>query len=134
MIKLHDDIFFGIYSYLLKVEGGAKKEVSSYFAYSTLFALISLQALVLASLILVSGGFYISDQDKLTYGLLIVFFLFSVNWLIFLRRRRYSKIISKYFKENMARQNLAKNRTIIFMSVVFVQFMVMVAIKIIQFS
>lgn len=134
MRRLCEDIFFGIYSYLLKVEGGSKNEISFYFAYSTLFVLVFLQILILAGIVLLSGGFNIEGDLKVHYGVTVTVVIFAINWLLYVKNHRYEKFVSQYFSGDKAKKNVAKNRTVWFVSFVFLQFFIIMFIKIAQFA
>lgn len=134
MRRLCDDIFFGVYSYLLKVEGGSKNEISFYFAYSTLFALVFLQILVLAGIVLLSGGFNIEGDLKVHYGVTVAVVIFAINWLLYAKNHRYEKFVSQYFRGDKTKKKIAKSRTVWFVSFVFLQFFIIIFIKIAQFT
>ena len=134
MLNLCDDIFFGIYSYLLKVEGGSKNEISFYFAYSTIFALVFLQILILAGIVLLFGGFSVEDGLKIQYGATIVIVIFTINWLLYAKNNRYEQFVSQYFKGDKAKKKIAKNRAAWFVIFVFLQFFIAMFTKIAQFS
>ncbi|NRA15568.1 MAG: hypothetical protein HRU04_08735 [Oceanospirillaceae bacterium] len=133
MKKLSEDIFFGIYSHLLKAEGGGKSEVSWYFAYSTVFALVFLQILIIASGMLLLGLNVSLVNDRVINGVIISSLMFLLNWLPFLKDDKYKKFLPLYFQKNeLAR--LAKKRTVIITSLIVVQFFLALVIKIIQVS
>ena len=133
MTRLTEDLFFGIYFHLLKVEGGGKKEISSYFAYSTVYVLIILESLIVTSILLLSEINIFFVNNRIIDGVIISALLFLVNWFLFLKDKNYKKFLPLYFKKN-ERAKLAEKRTLIITSLIFIQLFLVIGIKAAQLS
>jgi heme A synthase len=132
--KLVRRYFFGIYAYVLKAERRSRNENSLYLAYSTLLALVFLQTLVIASVVILSGGFKVESDLRVLYGVILAIFVFAINWLLYVRKNRYEKVISRYFRGGKGGRKAAQSRAAWFVGLVFLQFYIVVIAKVIEFS
>ena len=100
MFNFYSDLFCGIYLYLLKAEKGGKGEISSYFAYSSILALVFLEWLFFFSLAVLAGENIFSLYKNFSFGFSVLVFLFVFNRVLFINKMKYADLIKLYSRKS----------------------------------
>lgn len=105
---MYGKLFSGTYYFLIKIENRGVFEISNYYAYSTLLALIFFHALFICGLSVASHQLYLISNIWINLSILMGTLFFG--WLFIIKNKKYIKIITDNKK--------LKNKTIIFSIVV----------------
>lgn len=129
MLACFDDVFIGVYRIVSKSDGNSPDEITFGSAVSAIFGMLFFQILLVAGFILLLGEkiqFFKTSVD----GVIFIVFLFAINYILFLYKKRYGLIIEKYLLDIDSRKKKVKFRTNVFIGVSVVQFITLVVVTI----
>jgi hypothetical protein len=128
-----DQLFSGIYAYFLRSDNRGKFELSSYFALTSLIALVGLEILAIFSITIILGEPFLTLG--ITYywsGFIVIGVLFFLNWLLFVKGDRYKHVVKRYLtveSNRGSKQLRIANAIIVIDFVVFAAAMVFAAFR-----
>ena len=130
-MAFYDLFFSGIYRFFLNSENRGRREISIYFAYTSILAIVLLEWIALFSLaILVGGKPFALFADK-WFSLQVLGVLVAINWAAFLWRNRYRALIESHFEgwEERNRSDVRRTNVIVVSVLLFFILAVVVALN-----
>lgn len=129
-MAFYDLFFSGIYRFFLNSENRGKREISNYFAYTSVLAIVLLEWLTLFSLaILVGGKPFALFADK-WFSVQVLGVLVAINWAVFLRRNRYRALIESHLDGSEERNRSEERRTNVIVVCVLLFFILSVVVAV----